>query len=156
MNHLRRLILKSGGAGSVLACALAAGVLRPTLAYAADWNKAAFETRELPDAMKIVGADNAANSADILIKAPEIAENGSVVPIEITSRIPDTQSIQLIVDKNTFPLVAQAEFPNGTEGYLNTRIKMVQTSNVRAVVKAGGKNYVASREIKVTIGGCGG
>jgi len=156
VNHLRRLILKGGGAGGVLACALAAGMLRPTLAHAADWNKAAFESKSLADALKLIGADGAAENADILIKAPEIAENGAVIPIEVSCRIAGAESIALLAEKNPFPLMAHAVLANGTEGYLNTRFKMGQTSVVKVVVKAGGKHYIASREIKVTIGGCGG
>ena len=156
MNHLRRLILKGGGAGGVLACALAAGVLRPVPAHAAEWNRAAFESKSLADALKHIGAAGAAESADIFIKAPEVAENGAVIPIEVTCRMAGAESIALLAEKNPFPLMAQAELVNGAEGYLNTRFKMGQTSAVKVVVKAGGKHYIASREIKVTIGGCGG
>ncbi len=156
MNQLRRLILKGGGAGGVLACALAAGLLRPVPARAAEWNKTAFESKTLADALNNIGAAGAAESADIFVKAPEIAENGAVIPIEVTCRMPGAESIALLAEKNPFPLMAQAEMANGTEGYLNTRFKMGQTSVVKVVVKAGGKHYIASREIKVTIGGCGG
>ena len=96
MNQLRRLILKGGGAGGVLACALAAGLLRPSLAQAADWNRAGFESKNLADALKNIGADGAAESAEILIKAPEIAENGAVIPIEVTSLIAGAESIALL------------------------------------------------------------
>ena len=156
MNQLRRLILKGGGAGGVLACALAAGLLRPSRAHAAEWNKAAFESKSLADALKHIGAAGAAESADIHIKAPEVAENGAVIPIEVTCRLPGAESIALLAEKNPFPLMAQAELAGGTEGYLNTRFKMGQTSAVKVVVRAGGMHYIASREIKVTIGGCGG
>ena len=156
MNQLRRLILKGGGAGGVLACALAAGLLRPSRAHAAEWNKAAFESKSLADALKHIGAAGAAESADIHIKAPEVAENGAVIPIEVTCRLPGAESIALLAEKNPFPLMAQAELAGGTEGYLNTRFKMGQTSAVKVVVRAGGKHYIASRESKVTIGGCGG
>ena len=156
MNQLRRLILRSGGAGGVLACALAAGLLRPSRAHAAEWNKSAFESKSLADALKNIGAAGAAESADIHIKAPEVAENGAVIPIEITCRMPGAESIVLLAEKNPFPLIAQAELAGGTEGYLNTRFKMGQTSAVKVVVRAGGKHYIASREGKGTIGGCGG
>lgn len=156
VNHLRRLILKGGGAGGVLACALAAGLLRPTRAFAADWNKTAFESKSLADALKNIGAAGAAESADILVKAPDVAENGAVIPIEVTCRMEGAESIALLAEKNPFPLMAYADLVGGTEGYLNTRFKMGQTSVVKVVVKAGGKQYIASREIKVTIGGCGG
>ncbi|MFO1295604.1 MAG: thiosulfate oxidation carrier protein SoxY, partial [Rubrivivax sp.] len=97
-----------------------------------------------------------AESADILITAPEVAENGAVIPIEVVCRIPGAESIALLAEKNPFPLLAHAELANGTEGYLSTRIKLGESSVVKVVVKAGGKHHIASREIKVTIGGCGG
>lgn len=156
MNQLRRLILRGGASAGALACALAAGVLRPSAAFAADWNKSAFEAKAIADALKNIGAAGAAESAEILIKAPDIAENGAVIPIEVTSRIAGSESISLLVEKNPFPLLAHVDLINGAEGYLNTRFKMGQTSVVKVVVKAGGKHYIASREVKVTIGGCGG
>lgn len=156
MDQLRRLILRSGASGGVLACALAAGLLRPSLAFAADWNKSAFEAKAVADALNSIGASGATESAEILIKVPDIAENGAVVPISVTSRIADAESIALLVEKNPFPLLAYVDLANGAEGYLNTRFKMGQTSTIKVVVKAGGKHYIASREVKVTIGGCGG
>ena len=103
-----------------------------------------------------VGAASAQESKDIQIKAPDIAENGAVVPVEVISRIPNTQSIAIVAEKNPFPLVASFAFAAGAEGYASTRIKLGQTSNVRALVKtADGKFYAASKEVKVTIGGCG-
>jgi sulfur-oxidizing protein SoxY len=156
VDQIRRLILKGGGASGVLAVALAAGLLRPTRAIAADWNKAGFESKAMADALKNIGAAGAAESAEILIKAPDIAENGAVVPIEVTSRIAGAESIALLAEKNPFPLMAYIDLTNGAEAYINTRFKMGQTSVIKVVVKAGGKSYIASREIKVTIGGCGG
>jgi sulfur-oxidizing protein SoxY len=93
---------------------------------------------------------------DISVKAPDIAENGAVVPVEITSNIAGTESITIIGEKNALPMIAQFDLSNGAQGYVSTRIKMGNTSNVRAVVKAGGKMYTAAKEVKVTIGGCGG
>ena len=90
------------------------------------------------------------------MKAPDSAENGAVVPVEITSNIAGTESITIIGEKNTQPLIAQFGLMNGAQGYISTRIKMGATSNVRALVKAGGKMYTAAKEVKVTIGGCGG
>lgn len=156
MNQLRRLILKGSAGSGALACALAAGLLRPSSAFAADWNKSAFEAKAVTDALKHIAATGATESAEILIKAPDIAENGAVVPIEVTSRIADAESIALLVEKNPFPLLAYVDLTNGAEAYLNTRCKMGQSSVVKVVVRAGGKHYIASREIKVTIGGCGG
>jgi sulfur-oxidizing protein SoxY len=156
MNHLRRALLKGSGAAGVLAVATAAGLLRPNQVLASEWNKTGFEAKTPEDALKSIGASASANSNDIVIKAPDIAENGAVVPIEVTSKIAGTQSIALVADKNPFPLVATFSMANGAEGYVSVRIKMGQSSNVRAVVNAGGKHYAATKEVKVTIGGCGG
>ena len=156
MNHLRRIFLKSTGAAGTVAVAIAAGLLKPGQVLAAEWNKAAFDATTTADAMKGVNVTGATESKDILIKAPDIAENGVVVPIEVTSKIPGTSSIMIFVDKNLHPLVADFEFSNGAEGYVSTRIKMGVTSHVRVAVRAGGKAYTASKEVKVTLGGCGG
>jgi sulfur-oxidizing protein SoxY len=135
--------------------ALASAML-PLRALAAGWNKIAFDARALPDALKAIGAGSVAESDRIDLKAPEIAENGAIVPLEITSRIPDTESIYIFADKNPQPLVAEFDFTGATEPFVSTRIKMGETSRVRAIVKAGGKFYATSRDVKVTIGGCGG
>jgi sulfur-oxidizing protein SoxY len=156
MNTKRRTFLKGAGAAGTVAVAVAAGLLKPTEVLAAEWNKAAFDAKGMPDTLKAVGATGAADSKDITIKAPDIAENGAVVPVEVTSKIAGTSSIVLMVEKNASPLTANFDLANGAEGYVSTRIKMGQTSNVRVVVKAGGKSYTAVKEVKVTIGGCGG
>lgn len=156
MNQLRRALLRGTGAAGALAVAAAAGLLRPTQVLAAEWNKTGFNATTAEDALKSIGAAAPTSSADIVIKAPDIAENGAVVPIEVTSKIAGTQSIALVADKNPFPLVATFNVANGAEGYVHVRIKMGQSSNIRAVVNAGGKHYAAVKEVKVTIGGCGG
>jgi len=155
MNILRRNVLKGAGAAGAVSVAMAAGLLKPGMAYAADWNKAVFESKDLGSVMSSVGGAGAA-SGDITVKAPDIAENGAVVPVEITSNIAGTESIAIIGEKNTMPMLAQFDLSNGAQGFISTRIKMGTTSNVRAVVKAGGKMYTAAKEVKVTIGGCGG
>jgi sulfur-oxidizing protein SoxY len=136
--------------------AIAAGLLKPGVVFAADWNKAAFDSKSLDAAMSSMGVSGAATSGDISVKAPDIAENGAVVPVEITSSIAGTESITIFGEKNSLPLIAAFNFSNGAQGFVSTRIKMGTTSNVRAVVKAGGKLYSAAKEVKVTIGGCGG
>lgn len=155
-NELRRTLLKGGCAAGIAAVAASAGLLVPGRALAAEWNKAAFQSKGIPDALKVLGAAAVAESKDILIKSPDIAENGAVVPVEVMSQIPGTEFIAILADKNPLPLMAVFDFVEGAQGYVSTRIKMGQTSSVRVVVKAGGKYYGASREIKVTIGGCGG
>ncbi len=156
MNTKRRTFLKGAGAAGTVAVAVAAGLLKPTEVLAAEWNKAAFDAKGMPDALKVLNATGAADSKDITIKAPDIAENGAVVPVEVTSKIAGTSSIALMVEKNANPLSANFDLANGADGYVSTRIKMGQTSNVRVLVKAGGKSYTAVKEVKVTIGGCGG
>jgi sulfur-oxidizing protein SoxY len=118
--------------------------------------RAAFDAKNVADAMKGMGVSAPADSKDISIKAPDIAENGAVVPVEVTSSIAGTTSIAILAEKNNTPLVANFDFAGGTQGYVSTRIKMGATAQVRAVVTAGGKSYTAAKEVKVTIGGCGG
>jgi sulfur-oxidizing protein SoxY len=155
MNALRRNVLKGAAGAGAVAVAVAAGLLKPTLAMAA-WNKDAFEAKSVGDAMKGLGISGPTDTKDITIKAPDIAENGAVVPVEVTSGIAGTTSIAIIAEKNGTPLIGNFNLSGGAQGFISTRIKMGQTSLVRAVVKAGGKSYTAAKEVKVTIGGCGG
>lgn len=156
MIQTRREILKAGGGASALALLAALGGIMPGTAVAADWNKPAFDGKTLSDAFKGLGAGSPANSADIILRAPDIAENGAVVPIGIESKIPGTESIALLIEKNPNPLAAAFEIPAGTETKVSTRVKMGETSSVYALVKANGKYFMAKKEIKVTLGGCGG
>jgi len=141
----------------LLALVAAAGWGKSGDALAAEWNKSAFDTHSMDETMKALGGSAPVPSKDIaFFSTPDIAENGAVVPIGITSQVPNTQSIAILVEKNPNMLAAVFDIPAGTEPSLSTRIKMGQTSNVFALVKADGKYYVASKEIKVTLGGCGG
>ena len=154
MNDSRRKVLQGAG---VLGLAMMAGLFKPGSAWAQEWNKAAFEVKNsLNDAVKALGGTGATESKDITMTSPDIAENGAVVPFAVASRIPNTQSIALLVEKNPNILAANFFIPEGTEPWVNTRIKMGQTSNVIALVKADGKYYYTSKEVKVTLGGCGG
>ena len=153
MNMLRRNILKGASAASTLA--IAAGLFGTGSAFAA-YNTAAFSAKSVADALKGMGASTPAESKDIAIKAPDIAENGAVVPVEVTSKIAGTTAIAILAEKNPNPLVASFKLENGAEPYISTRIKMGQTAMIRAVVTAGGKTYTTAKEVKVTIGGCGG
>lgn len=155
MNALRRNVLKGTTGAGAVAVAVAAGLLKPTQVLAAA-PRSAFEAKNVADALKGIGSSGAAESKDITIKAPDIAENGAVVPVEVTSAIAGTSSIAILAEKNATPLVADFELMGGTQGFVSTRIKMGQTALVRAVVTAGGKSYTAAKEVKVTIGGCGG
>ena len=154
IDRLRRRLLRAGLGSSVLAVAFVATLTRPLRALAADWPKAAFEAVDLDAALKNAGIVDAATSTDIILKAPEIAENGAQVPVEIASRIPGSQTIYIFVDKNPQPFAGSFDFLNGAEPFIATRIKMGETSNLRVVVLAGGKYYMVAREVKVTIGGC--
>ena len=145
MNHIRR----------ALVAALVICIARPLAALAA-WNKEAFGAKTAGDALKSLGIGSAAPSKEVTIEAPEIAENGAVVPIEITSNVPGTTSIAVLIDKNPFPLVAKFDFTAGALPFVKLNAKMGETSDVRVIAEAGGKHYVATQEIKVTVGGCGG
>lgn len=152
----RRNFLHTLALGGAYVAAFAAGWLRPLQSLAADWNKAAFEATALANALRDIGAAASTESDQIQLKAPEIAENGAIVPVEITSKLPGTQTIYIFADKNPQPLVAIFEIEAGLEPFISTRIKMGESAKVRVLVKAGGKFYVATQEVKVTLGGCGG
>lgn len=154
MNRMRRSFLKLAANLGALAAAGAAGLLRSAESWAV-WNKAGFESKALAEALKSLGAGSPADSKDIVITVPDIAENGAVVPVAVTSRIPNTEQISIIAEKNPFPLAATFDIANGAEGYVSTRIKMGQTCDVWAIVKAGGKTFSAKKEVKITVGGCG-
>lgn len=155
MDVVRRKMLQGTGGMAVMALAMAAGLLRPGSARA-EWNKAAFDTKSFNDAVKALGGSGATESKDIALTSPDIAENGAVVPFTVDSKIPNTQSIALLVEKNPNVLAASFDIPQGTDAWVNTRLKMAQTSNVIALVKADGKYYYTAKEVKVTLGGCGG
>ena len=156
MNPNRRRLLQRAGTTGALAVLAAAGALRPRELLAAGWNKDAFAARSAIDALKRIGAATTADTADIVIEAPQIAENGLVVPIEVTSNLPGTKSIAVLIEKNPFPLAGKFDFMEGALPYVKVNVKMGESSNVRVVAEAGGKHYTAVKEIKVTIGGCGG
>lgn len=158
MNTNRRHALKAGGALSLATLVAAAGWVRPSEAAVTDaWNKSAFETHSLDETMKALGGNAPLPSNDIaFFSTPDIAENGAVVPVGIASKIPRTEAIAILIEKNPNMLAAVFDIPAGTDPSLSTRIKMAQTSNVYALVRAGGKYYATSKEIKVTLGGCGG
>jgi len=154
MNSIRRHILKAAGSAGLIGTAIAAGLLKPGQALAA-WNDAGFSATKTADALAAIGASGAATSNDVQVKAPDIAENGAVVPVEIVTKLANVESIAILGEKNTNPLIAIYNLTD-FDGSLSTRMKMGQTANVRAVVKAGGKFYTAAKEVKVTVGGCGG
>ena len=156
MDQTRRNVLRAGGGASLFALLAAAGMLPQEAAFAADWNQKAFEAKNLKDALGALGAGSPANSDAIFITAPEIAENGAVVPVAALSKLPGTESISILIAKNPTALAACFDIPAGTEPAVSTRLKMAETSDVYVLVKAQGKYYSTKKEIKVTIGGCGG
>ena len=157
MHTRRRQVLKTGGGLTLLTLLAAAGWLKPGDAVAQAWNKPAFDTKTMDETIKALGGSTPAQSRDItFFSTPDIAENGAVVPIGVTSAIPKTESIAILVEKNPNLLSAVFDIPAGTEPSLSTRVKMGQSSNVYALVKADGRYYVTAKEIKVTLGGCGG
>ncbi|MEO8753820.1 MAG: thiosulfate oxidation carrier protein SoxY [Casimicrobiaceae bacterium] len=157
MNTQRRDVLKTGGGITLLTLVAAAGWLKPGEAAAAEWNKAAFDAKTMDETMKALGGSAPGQSKDItFFQTPDIAENGAVVPVGVTSAIPKTESIAILIEKNPNMLAAVFDIPPGTDPSLSTRVKMGQSSNIYALVKADGKYYVASKEVKVTLGGCGG
>jgi sulfur-oxidizing protein SoxY len=157
MDALRRTLLRGAGASGALAAAIAAGLLKPSQVLAAEWNRVAFEAKDIGGALKGIGAGSAADHAGIVLKAPDIAENGAVVPVDVSSNIPNTISLAVLVDKNPLPLTSAFDFANGALPDLALRLKLGQTSLVEAVAKtADGKYYIAKKEVKVTVGGCGG
>jgi len=156
MDEGRRVVLRSAGATGALAAALAAGLLRPERVLAANWDKSAFRQKSTAEALTSIGAQDAETSKNVLLDVPEIAENGAVVPVEITSHVPGTTSISVVIDKNPFPLTSRFTFMEGALPYVKLNVKMGQSSNIRAIAEANGKHYVAMKGVKVTIGGCGG
>ena len=124
-------------------------------AQAAEWNKLAFEGKSLDEVLKAFGGTAAEKSGEVSLNAPDIAENGAVVPVGVSTTLKATE-IAIVVEKNPNALAAHFALPAGTEPFVTTRVKMGQTSNVLALVKADGKWFVASKEVKVTLGGCGG
>ena len=151
----RRRFLKTGGHLSILGVLAAAGVTFPR-SVLAEWNKAAFDSKSLPDALKALGATKASDSAEVQLLASDIAENGAVVPVQAVSKLPNTEQIAILIEKNPFIVAATFDIGPDMIPDVTTRIKMAQTSNVVVLVKAGGNFYTATKEIKVTLGGCGG
>jgi sulfur-oxidizing protein SoxY len=154
VNPLRRQWLRASGSWLTIAAALGSGWLLPVRALAA-WNRAAFEARAESVALKQLGASGAIESADILIKAPDVAEDGAYVNITVSSQISGTRAISLLVEKNRYPLIATFRFGPGVEAFVSTRIKMGESSTLRAVVEADGQFYTAATSVLVTLGGCG-
>jgi len=150
----RRNFLKAGGGWSLVAVLAAAGML-PSQAALADWNKSAFDGKTVAETLKALGIEPATASASLVLTIPDIADNGAVVPVQIASRLAGTTRLALMVEKNPNTLTAVFEILPDAVADVSTRIKMAQTSNVVAIAIAEGKVYSATKEVKVTLGGCG-
>ena len=150
MQFTKRALLK----GSFALLALAA---LPRVLLAAAWPKKAFDAEEMRAALvELLGTDVMTTTDQITLKVPEIAENGAVVPVSIKTTLQNVESISIVVEKNPRPMVATFEIPPGTLADISSRIKMAETSDVTAVIKTSDGIYSTARQVKVTIGGCGG
>jgi sulfur-oxidizing protein SoxY len=149
MREDRRAFLK-------LVSLMAAAGLLPAPAHAEEWNKAAFAAKSVDDVVTLLGGSAPQQSDQVILNGPEIAENGAVVPLEITSQVPNTESIAILIEKNPNTLAATFTIPPGTLPDIQTRVKMNETCNVYALIRSDGKFFYAAKEIKVTLGGCGG
>ncbi len=153
----RRLILKGAGAVALIGLGNLPFGLAPALAAANDkYPEDAFKQKSDADAIKALYGKTAEPSDKVKLDAPEIAENGAVVPISVSTSLPDVTSISILVAENPNALAASYKIPAGTLPSVANRLKMAKTTNVIAVVEAGGKLYSTSKEVKVTVGGCGG
>lgn len=148
----RRKVLKTGGGIGLLGVFTVLGLL-PSLALAGV-GREGFDAKNLSEAFEALDALIPEDSTFIKLTAPDVAENGAVVPVTVESTLNGTEQIFILVDKNPTMLAARFVIPEGTEGFITTRIKMAQTSSVVALVKANGRFYRASKEVKVTVGGC--
>jgi sulfur-oxidizing protein SoxY len=154
MDSSRRTFIRDVGSAGVIALMVSYGFL-PEHARAELWNKAAFDATSLQEALANIldGARVDRNGVEII--APEIAENGAIVPVGVVATMPDVESIAILCEDNPQPLAAIYDIPPGTLADVKTRVKMARSSNVVVLVRARGVFHMASKEIKVTRGGCG-
>lgn len=156
MSMNRREVLKAGGGAAVYTALASMGFFAANPAMAA-WNKAAFETKSIADTLKVLGVSGTANSADVVITSPDIAENGAVVPLGASTSLPGVKQLLILVEKNPSALVAMFYVSDAVDANFSTRAKMGQSSDVYAVaIMNDGKALWAKKEVKVTLGGCGG
>ncbi len=156
ISRKRRLFLKSSLTAGSIGLAVSAGLITPSAVMAA-WPKQAFNAEKTEDAIKKLYGADATASDKISIKAPEVAENGAVVPVTVKTDLPDVSSIAIMSSKNARPLTSSYDFlDNSVSAFVSTRIKVGKSGDLIAVVKAGDKVYTAKTSVKVTMGGCGG
>ena len=153
----RRLVLQGASLVALVGLGNVAFGLRPGFAAANDkYPEEAFKAKGDADAIKALYGRSAEPSDKVKLDAPEIAENGAVVPISVSTTLADVTSISFLVSENPNALAASYRIPAGTMPSVANRLKMAKTTNVIAIVEAGGKLYSATKEVKVTVGGCGG
>jgi sulfur-oxidizing protein SoxY len=151
MNQQRRTLMQLTALVGLMA---STGLM--TQAEAATWNEAAFKAKTLDDVVKVLGGAGTPELSDaVTLRAPDIAENGAVVPVGVETTLKATH-MAILVEKNPSALAAMFELPAGAEPFATTRVKMGQTSNIYGIVKVDGKWFMTSKEVKVTLGGCGG
>lgn len=156
MHNSRRLFLRAALASSTVAVAVAAGLLTPRTVLAA-WPKKAFDAKEVDAALNEIAGSSQLDPSDMVkVKTPDIAENGAVVSVTVEHGIADAESIAVLVNENTTKLAANYSLSKQSSSFITCRVKMRKSSDVIAVVKAGGKLYSGKGHVKVTLGGCGG
>ena len=156
MNLLRRKFVKTATFVGAAVTVASSGILIPQRALAA-YAREAFEAKDVNAALNAsLGSDQHTASDEVKLKAPDIAENGAVVPITVSSSMGNVEAISIVATSNAQPLTSSYMLSSASQPFVSTRIKMGKTGDVIAVVKADGKLYSATKEVKVTIGGCGG
>ena len=154
MDADRRRLLQAGSAAFLLPT-LTSTLLTPSQVWAAGTPRAAFAARNLAEALKLSGLGQASESRSLQIQAPEIAENGARVEVEITSLIPGTQSLAVFAEKNPLPLCGEWIFHPPALPFAKIQLRLAESTRLRVVARTQeGKQHVAFREIKVTLGGC--
>lgn len=157
MSVNRRDVLKAGSGAAVYSALASMGFFVANPAMASAWDEKSFGAKSVADALAAMGVSAPADAAGkVTITAPDIAENGAVVPVDVESSLPGTQMVAVLVDKNPQPLAGTYAFMAGAEPSVSMRVKMGQSSDVVVLVKADGKFYTSKKEVKVTLGGCGG
>lgn len=156
MSISRRSVIKAGSGAALYSALASMGFFAANPLQAAAWKKDWFEAKNVPDTLKAMGIGAAPDSAEIVITSPDIAENGAVVPVGVASKIAKTDMIALLVEKNPSMMAGFYDFTADAVPDVSMRVKMGQSSDVIAIVRADGKFFMAKKEIKVTLGGCGG
>lgn len=153
----RRAVLKCFGLAGLAGAGFSLGFARPARASnVPGWPADAFKQKSKTDALESLYEEQAQKSDQVKLDVPEIAENGAVVPVSFSTSLPDVTSMALLVAQNPFTLACAYKTPKGTEPAVSCRVKMAKTSDVIAVVESGGKLYSTTKNVKVTLGGCGG